>query len=60
MGGALCSNIRLHGVHKDNLFFPVFEIKGREHVGIVLPYVLFFFLTFLGDDAEGLCPEYSL
>ena len=54
----LCSNIRLRGVHKDNFFFPVFEIRRRENVGIVLPYLLF--LTFLGDDAEDLCPEYSL
>ena len=54
----LCSNIHLHGVHKDNFFFPVFEIKGREHVGIVLPYMLL--LTFLDDDAEGVGPEYSL
>lgn len=43
----------LHGVHKDNFFFPVFKIKVREHFGIV------YFLTFLGDDAECLCPKYS-
>jgi hypothetical protein len=41
MGGALCPNVRLHGVHMDNFFFPVFKIKGREHVGNVLPYVFF-------------------
>jgi len=54
----LCPNILLLGVNKDNFFFPVFEIKGRENVGIVLPNLRF--LTLLDDDSEGLCPEYSL